>query len=182
MDNLLEGKLKFFQGDITELEVDAIVNAANSSLMGGGGVDGAIHRRGGPEILEECKELIATRFPGGLPTGQAVMTGSGRLPCNYVIHTVGPVWHGGKKNEEALLTAAYENSLRLAAEHELKIIAFPALSTGVYGFPRTLAAVIAYKTIEIFLSHNQFPEEVQLVFFSQPDLETFRTAVKPFIG
>jgi O-acetyl-ADP-ribose deacetylase (regulator of RNase III) len=128
------GKIELIKGDITKLKVDAIVNAANSSLMGGGGVDGAIHRAGGPAILEECKKIVAKQ--GGCKTGEAVITIGGDLPAKYVIHTIGPVWNGGKMNESTLLTNCYKNSLRLAVENKISSIAFPNISTGIYGYPK----------------------------------------------
>jgi len=163
-------------GDITEQTVDAIVNAANSSLMGGGGVDGAIHSKGGPSILEECK-AIRSHYPEGLPTGEAVITGAGRLPASYVIHTVGPIYgsHGGE--EASLLTSCYENCLKLAVEYSLVTVAFPAISTGVYGYPKDEAAKISSNTISGFLETNSSIEEVRLVFFSQRDLDIFLDTV-----
>src|SRR5256714_7104560 len=139
----LGGRVTVVVGDITKQDADAIVNAANSSLLGGGGVDGAIHRAGGPEILEECREIRRTRFPEGLPTGEAVITTAGKLSALYVIHTVGPIYgeHGGKEAE--LLTNCYHNSLTLAVEKNLASIAFPAISTGVYGYPRDQAAEVS---------------------------------------
>ena len=138
-------KIKLLQGDITKVGVDAIVNAANASLMGGGGVDGAIHRAGGPAILEACREIRARQ--GKCPTGEAVITTGGALPAKYVIHTVGPVWQGGEAGEPDLLAACYRNSLALAESHELESIAFPAISTGVYGYPPEAAAQIAVDTV-----------------------------------
>jgi len=132
-------RIQVIKGDITKIKMDAIVNAANSSLLGGGGVDGAIHRAGGPAILEECKKIVARQ--GGCKTGEAVITGAGNLPAKYVIHTVGPVWNGGNKNERTKLANCYLNSLQLAVEHDLKTIAFPNISTGAYGFPKKEAAV-----------------------------------------
>ena len=160
-------------GDITREETDAIVNAANASLMGGGGVDGAIHRAGGPKILEECRELRRSLWPEGLPTGEAVMTTAGELPSRYVIHTVGPIYgqHGGREAE--LLAMCYRNSLALAARHSLDSIAFPAISTGVYGYPREEAARVASRTIEEFLDQTGQALKVRLVFFMPRDAEAF---------
>jgi len=135
--------IRVWQGDITTLAVDAIVNAANETLQGGGGVDGAIHRAAGPALLEECRRI------GGCPTGEARITGGHNLPARHVIHTVGPVWHGGGRGEDAALASAYRSSLRLARDHVLETIAFPAISTGVYGFPPGRAAHIAVETIRI---------------------------------
>ena len=132
----LDGRVRVIVGDITKQDVDAIVNAANSSLLGGGGVDGAIHRAGGPEILEECREIRRTRFPEGLPTGEAVITTGGKLPALYVIHTVGPIYGEHRGREAQLLGNCYHNSLTLAVEKNLTSIAFPAISTGVYGYPQ----------------------------------------------
>ena len=160
-------------GDITTVEVDAVVNAANSSLMGGGGVDGAIHKKGGSKILEECREIRSHRYPEGLPAGKAVITTAGQLPSSYVIHTVGPVWNGGNKEEEKTLADAYGNCLSLASETGLKTIAFPAISTGVYGFPKPRAATIAYREITSFLESHNLPTTVYLVFFSEDDEKTF---------
>ena len=151
------------QGDITKENVDAIVNAANSSLLGGGGVDGAIHRAGGPAILEECRAIRNRQ--GGCATGQAVITTGGKLPAKYVIHTVGPVWQDGRHNEETLLANAYSNSLKLAAQHEIQTIAFPNISTGIYGFPKDKAAAIAVRTVTDFLAANPLPQEVTFVCF-----------------
>lgn len=141
--------LRLEQGDITRMAVDAIVNAANSSLMGGGGVDGAIHRAGGPEILAECKRIVAER--GRLPAGQAVITTAGRMPAGHVIHTVGPVWHGGGAGEADTLSSAYRESLRVAEAAGLKTVAFPSISTGVYGYPVTQAAGVALGAVAEFL-------------------------------
>jgi len=167
------GRVLVKTGDITAEQVDAIVNAANSGLMGGGGVDGAIHRKGGPAILEECREIRRTLYPDGLPTGQAVATAAGRLAARFVIHTVGPVWAAGKRNEQRLLADCYRNSLALAVDKGLKTIAFPAISTGVYGYPKHLAAETASKTIDEFLAADKTIEQVRLVFFGEPDRDVF---------
>jgi len=144
-------KVQLVRGDITDVEADAIVNAANSSLMGGGGVDGAIDRKGGPAILEECGRIRATEWPDGLPTGKAVITSGGNLKAKYVIHTVGPVWLGGFHVEAELLKQAYKNSLKLAVAKGLKTIAFPSISTGAYGYPIEDACRIALRTVKDFL-------------------------------
>ena len=165
------------QGDITQQDADAIVNAANSSLMGGGGVDGAIHRAGGPAILQECEKIVVRQ--GRCPTGQAVITTGGNLKAKYVIHTVGPIWRGGDQNEEQLLRNAYHNSLKVGAEHsDLKTIAFPSISTGAYRFPIDHAASVALKTVKDFLltqRHNY--EEVRFVLFSENDLQAYQEAM-----
>ncbi|MEM4643732.1 MAG: O-acetyl-ADP-ribose deacetylase, partial [Candidatus Bathyarchaeia archaeon] len=145
------------------METDAIVNAANPSLMGGGGVDGAIHRKGGPKILEECKRIRATEYPDGLPTGKAVITTGGNLKAKYVIHTVGPVWRGGKSGEAELLAEAYRNSLKLAVSKGIKTIAFPSISTGAYGYPIDEASRIALSTVKDFLEKENGLEEVVFV-------------------
>jgi O-acetyl-ADP-ribose deacetylase len=160
-------------GDITKENVDAVVNAANSTLMGGGGVDGAIHRAGGPEIKKECEEIRRTHYPDDLPTGQAVITAAGKMPAKHVIHTVGPVYGRGGKDKAELLTACYRNSLKLAADNKLKTIAFPAISTGVYGYPLDEAAKVSSAEIEKFLRANKAVQEVRLVFFSPSDAEMF---------
>jgi O-acetyl-ADP-ribose deacetylase (regulator of RNase III) len=176
-DELLGGHLIVKTGDITRESVDAIVNAANSSLMGGGGVDGAIHRTGGPAILEECKEIRAEKYPEGLATGQAVVTIAGNLPAQWVIHTVGPVWHGGQQDEERLLGECYRNSIGCALELKAETIAFPAISTGVYHFPKDRAARIAFGAIRDFLeAHTEIT--VLFVFFSESDKEIFLKSVK----
>ncbi len=161
-------KIEVIRGDITQLKIDAIVNAANNSLMGGGGVDGAIHRAGGSAILAECKKIVARQ--GECKTGEAVITSGGNLPAKFVIHTVGPVWHGGSHHEEDLLANAYLNSLKLASQHHLKTIAFPNISTGIYLFPKETAAPIAINTVKEFLKHDNTIEEV---FFVCHDAENF---------
>ena len=172
-ESFLNGLVKVVVGDITSQQVDAIVNAANSSLMGGGGVDGAIHRAGGPTILEECKEIRRAEFPQGLPTGKAVITSAGNLPSKFVIHTVGPVYGRHAGSEADLLAACYTNSLQLAVKHELSTIAFPAISTGVYGYPLHEAAAVSSEAIKLFLSTERSIEEVRLVFFREADAEIF---------
>lgn len=167
-------KLCLIQGDITLQETDAIVNAANSSLLGGGGVDGAIHRAGGPEILEECKKVRAKQ--GGCPTGEAVITTGGNMKAKYVIHTVGPVWSGGKRNEEQLLRNAYYNSLNLAKSKDLRSVSFPSISTGVYSFPIDRASKIALATVKEFVQEHDF-EEVRFVLFSERDLKVYEDAL-----
>jgi O-acetyl-ADP-ribose deacetylase len=156
-------RINITKGDITKENVDAIVNAANSSLLGGGGVDGAIHAAGGSQILEECMAIV--RKIGELKTGEAVITSGGKLKAKYVIHTVGPIWHGGHSNEEVLLSNAYRNSLKLASEKGIKTIAFPNISTGVYGFPKELAAKIAFDTVKVSLLDYEKIEEVKFVCF-----------------
>ena len=169
----LNGRVAVKVGDITKEQVDAIVNAANGSLMGGGGVDGAIHRAGGPEILKQCKEIRAKEFPRGLPTGEAVITTAGRMAAQHVIHTVGPVYGRGGGEKAELLAACYRNSLRVAVEHGLKTIAFPAVSTGIYGYPLREAAKVSSQTIEEFLGSNASLTQVRLVFFSPSDADVF---------
>jgi O-acetyl-ADP-ribose deacetylase (regulator of RNase III) len=165
-------------GDITREDVDAIVNAANSSLMGGGGVDGAIHRAGGPGILEACRRIRATTYPDGLPTGEAVITTGGRLRARHVIHTVGPIYghHGGE--EARLLGACYANCIALAAAHGLATIAFPAISTGVYGYPKDEAARLARAAVELALEEHAAIREVRLVFFSEEDARKMVSGTK----
>lgn len=163
----MEERIKVVKGDITQVQTDAIVNAANHSLLGGGGVDGAIHRAAGPELLEECKTL------NGCDTGDAKITKAYKLPSRYVIHTVGPVWNGGKYEEEKLLASAYQRSLEVALENGIKTIAFPNISTGIYGFPKKKAARIAIETIQDFLSmHNQV-KKVTFVCFDDENLKLY---------
>ena len=164
------------KGDITRQSVDVVVNAANTSLLGGGGVDGAIHRRGGPAILEECKAIRAAR--GGCPTGHAVITTGGLLPAGRVIHTVGPVWNGGARGETGLLRGAYRRSLQLAAAEGLRTIAFPSISTGAYRFPLRAAADVALSTIAQHCRDNpQAHDEVRMVLFSSVDLQVYEQAL-----
>ena len=167
--------VSILQGDITRLDSDALVNAANSSLMGGGGVDGAIHRAGGGKILEECREIRRRDYPQGLPPGKAVITSAGEMAAGYVIHTVGPVWKGGKQGEEGLLEGAYRSSLALAAEKGLTSIAFPAISTGIYGYPKEQAARVALRTVIGWKAEHPLPEKICFVLFSSPDLELFHS-------
>jgi len=169
-------KISILQGDLTDMETDAIVNAANSSLMGGGGVDGAIHRKGGPKILEECKRLRARDWPEGLPTGKAVITTGGNLKAKYVIHTVGPIWHGGNKKEPELLAEAYRNSLKLAISKGLKTIAFPSISTGAYGYPIEEASRVALTTVKGFLRKQSALVKVVFVLFTKNDFEIYKKA------
>ena len=171
--SFLNGKVQVIVGDITKQDVDAIVNAANSTLLGGGGVEGAIHTKGGPKILEVCRELRRTRFPSGLPTGEVALTTAGHLPARHVIHTVGPIAAIGKEPDAAKLEACYRNSLALAAEHGLRSIAFPAISTGAYGYPPDRAATVVSETIESALSGGSPVEHVRLVFFNEADARTF---------
>ena len=165
--------IKIVLGDITRMEVDAIVNAANSSLLGGGGVDGAIHRAGGKAILEAC--VAIRNRQGGCATGEAVITTAGNLPAKFVIHAVGPVWNGGTKNEDALLAGAYRNSLRLAQENNVRSIAFPGISTGIYGFPKPRAAAIAAQTVTGFLREEAFDADIFFVCFDQDNFELYAT-------
>lgn len=153
-------KINITKGDITEEKVDAIVNAANNTLLGGGGVDGAIHRKGGRIILEQCKRI------GGCPTGEARITTAGNLPSKYVIHTVGPIYHGGKIVDERLLYNAYYNSLKLASEYNLKTISFPSISTGAYGYPIEEAVVVVAKAVKDFLNDNEVIEKINFILFS----------------
>ncbi|MBN1789827.1 MAG: O-acetyl-ADP-ribose deacetylase [Bacteroidales bacterium] len=164
-------RIELIKGDITRLKVDAIVNAANTSLLGGGGVDGAIHRAAGPLLLEECRTL------NGCKTGEAKITGGYNLPAKYVIHTAGPVWQGGDHNEQELLRACYRNSLSLASSRQLKTIAFPNISTGVYGYPRQLAADVTIATVRDWLSlHNEI-EKIIFVVFDEENYEIYKKAL-----
>ncbi|MGI4761684.1 MAG: O-acetyl-ADP-ribose deacetylase [Janthinobacterium lividum] len=170
-------RLRIEQGDITKVATTAIVNAANSSLLGGGGVDGAIHRAGGPQVLDECRQIRARQ--GGCKTGEAVITTGGRLPAQYVIHTVGPVWNGGHKGEPDLLAACYRHSLRLALENQLASVAFPGISTGIYGYPKAEAAAIAVREVRAWLATHEWPQEVVFVAF---DAETKRQYEQALAG
>jgi O-acetyl-ADP-ribose deacetylase len=170
-DDHMSERIRIVEGDITKLEVDAIVNAANSSLLGGGGVDGAIHRAAGPGLLAECRGL------GGCPTGQACITAGYRLPARHVIHTVGPVWHGGGQGEEDLLASCYRSSLALAADHGLASIAFPAISTGVYRFPIERATRIAVAEVRAFLTDHALPATVTFVCFGTAVHQTYQKAL-----
>lgn len=192
-ETFLNGRVLVSVGDITQQRVDAIVNAANASLLGGGGVDGAIHRVGGPAILEECRELRRTRFPDGLPTGKAVITTGGNLPAPHVIHTVGPIYGRHDGGEAQLLAACYINALQVAAQHGLSSIAFPAISTGVFGYPTGEAAAVSSQAIQSWLDNeevtasdspgalNSHPTrlqreraiEVRLIFFQQSHAQAF---------
>ncbi|MBN2804192.1 MAG: O-acetyl-ADP-ribose deacetylase [Deltaproteobacteria bacterium] len=160
-------RIKIYKGDITGLKVDAIVNAANNALLGGGGVDGAIHKAAGPELLEECKTL------NGCPTGEARITKAYNLPSKFIIHTVGPIWHGGDANEEQLLTACYENSLKLAVKNKIETIAFPSISTGVYSYPKEPAAKTAITTCQNFLKTNKTITQIIFTVFSEQDLKIY---------
>ena len=168
-------RIELIKGDITKIKVDAVVNAANSSLMGGGGVDGAIHRAGGPTILEECRKIIAKQ--GSCKTGEAVITTAGNLPAKFVIHTVGPLWNGGKKNEASLLASCYQNSLKLAIKHNLSSIAFPNISTGVYGYPKKDATSIALNTVMDYLKQDTFISRVYFVCFDEENYQLYQTLV-----
>jgi O-acetyl-ADP-ribose deacetylase (regulator of RNase III) len=170
--------LELIKGDITDVEADAIVNAANSTLLGGGGVDGAIHRKGGPKILEECKRIRATEWPDGLPTGKAVITSGGNLKANFVIHTVGPVWLGGFHAEAELLKQAYRNTLKLAASKGLITIAFPSISTGAYCYPIGEASRVALGTVKAFLEKENKFEKVIFVLYSERDFEEYSKTAK----
>jgi Macro domain. len=168
----MKGSISFVKGDITLQDTDAIVNAANSSLLGGGGVDGAIHKAAGPALDEECRRI------GYCPTGQAVITTGGNLKAKYVIHTVGPIWHGGTRNEPELLASCYRNSLKLAEEKDIKTIAFPSISTGAYGYPIEQAAHIAVKTVSDYLKTSNTIKEVRFVLFSKRDYDVYVEAYK----
>ena len=171
-------RIEIIQGDITKIKADAIVNAANSSLMGGGGVDGAIHRVGGPAILEECKKIIVRQ--GSCKTGEAVMTTGGNLTAKFVIHTVGPVWNGGKNNEAQKLAYCYFNSLKLAVANDVITIAFPNISTGIYGYPKKEAAEIALKTVTDFLQKDSPIDKVYFVCFDEENFRLYKDQLEIF--
>ena len=177
LEEFFDGRLIVKSGDLTNEAVDAIVNAANSTLLGGGGVDGAIHRRGGRNILEECRRIRETEYPRGLPTGEAVITTAGDLPADFVIHTVGPIYGTNEGRDAELLEACYRNSIRLAMENSLTKIAFPSISTGAYGYPKHEAAPIVYRAVShaLSLTHDL---EVRLVFFSDADARRFTDIVR----
>jgi O-acetyl-ADP-ribose deacetylase (regulator of RNase III) len=168
-------RIEIIQEDITKLQVDAIVNAANSSLMGGGGVDGAIHRAGGPAILTECREIISRQ--GTCKTGEAVITTAGLLPAKFVIHTVGPVWNGGLQNEAGKLACCYSNCLKISVEKKLKSIAFPNISTGIYGYPKNQAAHIAIETVTEFLANDSSISKVYFVCFDKENYDIYKTRI-----
>lgn len=169
-------EISLVRGDITRQDVGAIVNAANSSLLGGGGVDGAIHRAGGKAILEECKKI--REVEGKCPAGKAVITGGGKLQAQYVIHAIGPIWRGGASDEESTLASAYNESLKLAAQYEVKTVAFPSISTGAYGFPVDKASRIAVATAREFCSGNNSLEEIRFVLFDNRTYDFFKSALE----
>lgn len=169
-------RIQLIKGDITKITADAIVNAANSSLLGGGGVDGAIHRAGGPEVLDECRNIRARQ--GKCKTGEAVITTAGKLPAKYIIHTVGPVWNGGYKNEPELLASCYNNSLKLAVDNAVKTLAFPNISTGIYGYPKAGAAKVAVNTVRQFLANESSIELVTFVCFDEDNYNLYKTLLE----
>ena len=173
---LKNSSITLLRGDITKETVDAIVNAANSSLMGGGGVDGAIHRAGGPQILEECKQIVA--LEGRLKPGNAVITGGGNLKARFVIHTVGPIWRDGTTNEDEVLANAYQNSLNLGKQYEIRSIAFPSISTGAFGFPIDRAAAIAINAVKKHIEENSLPEKVKFVLFDDLTFRSYKKALE----
>ena len=173
LQSFLADRVLVVVSDITGQDVTAIVNAANATLLGGGGVDGAIHRTGGPQILEECKKIRKTVYPDGLPTGEAIITTGGNLRAKYVIHTVGPIYGRQPEHESELLAACYLNSLLLAQQHQVSSIAFPSISTGAFGYPKADAAKISSRTIKEFLTADEQIKEVRLVFFQQRDARVF---------
>lgn len=166
-------------GDLTEFSGDAVVNAANSTLLGGGGVDGALHRAAGPALLEECSRLRAREWPGGLPAGKAAATDGGRLRAKRVIHTVGPIWQGGRAGEPELLASCYRESLGIAGNEGLETVAFPAISTGAYGYPKAAAARVAFAAIRAHLTAHSLPRTVWLIFYAEADAHLFLDAIGP---
>jgi O-acetyl-ADP-ribose deacetylase (regulator of RNase III) len=173
--------VELVKGDITDQEADAIVNAANSTLLGGRGVDGAIHAKGGPKILEECKSIRAKEWPDGLPTGNAVITSGGNLKAKHVIHTVGPIWRGGVYDEAKLLRRSYWNSLKLAVANGLRSVAFPSISTGAYGYPTGEASRIALEAVKDYLEKEDKIEKVTFVLFSERDLSVYAKAAEELL-
>jgi O-acetyl-ADP-ribose deacetylase (regulator of RNase III) len=173
--------VRFIKGDLTDITADAIVNAANNSLQGGGGVDGAIHRKGGLKILDECNRIRAEQWPDGLATGKAVITSGGNLKSKHVIHTVGPVWRGGDEGEDELLMDAYKNSLKVAVTSKLKTVAFPSISTGAYGYPIQKASRVAVKAVKVFLEKEDNLNEVTFVLFSEHDLQVYLQAAEELL-
>ncbi|HXW95401.1 MAG TPA: O-acetyl-ADP-ribose deacetylase [Nitrososphaerales archaeon] len=174
-------KVRLVRGDITDQDADALVNAANPSLMGGGGVDGAIHRRGGPTVLEECKRIRQKEWPGGLPAGKAVITSGGSLKAGHVIHTVGPVWSGGRKGEPEALAECYSNSLGIAAKNGVRSVAFPSISTGAFGYPVREASRVAMRAVKAFVESKGVPAEVTFVLYSENDFKTYMEALEELI-
>ncbi len=172
----MKEKIELIQGDITQLKVDAIVNAANTSLLGGGGVDGAIHRAGGQAILKECMQIRDRQ--GGCPVGEAVITTAGKLPASYVIHTVGPRWNGGTNEEPTLLTNAYRNTLQLAIENQIRTLAFPNISTGIYRYPKEAAAEIALQTVKKFLEEDNPIDKIFFVCFDEDNYQIYAEKIE----
>ena len=173
----MDKRIELVKGDITKIAVDAVVNAANKQLKGGGGVDGAIHRAGGAVIHEQCMMIIA-KMGGELPVGEAAITQAGNMLCKYVIHTVGPIWRGGNKGEDRFLTKAYRSSLQLAVDFGLKTLAFPNISTGIYGYPKAEAAVVAVNEVNRFLSENDFIEKVIFCCFEDDNYELYKNLIE----
>ena len=176
---MTSGRMIIMLGDITKLDVDAVVNAANSGLIGGGGVDGAIHRAAGSSLLDECREIVKKQ--GGCPPGDAVMTGAGNMKCKKIIHTVGPIWHDGNSNESTVLASCYKKSLELARQNGLKTVAFPNISTGVYGYPKIEAAKIALKTVDDFLEKDGTIEKVIFICFDDENFYIYSEEIKTFM-
>ncbi|OGX85721.1 O-acetyl-ADP-ribose deacetylase [Hymenobacter lapidarius] len=175
----LSTRVQLVQGDITRQPVAAIVNAANSSLLGGGEVDGAIHRAGGPKILEECRFLRARKYPSGLPPGQAVATTGGNLPAAFVIQTAGPVWHGGNQHEAEELAQCYQSCLKIATAREFESVAFPGISTGIYGYPKPAAAALVVREVRQWLAAHAWPQTVTFVVFDEESQRLYERKLKP---